>query len=139
MDKKFSPLLLLILLIGLSIGLCGCSKAKTIIVFNHDPITKENILNNANEFSKDKRIYYIFITEKKLPTTEIRIRVIKREEKANFSLGKIVYSNDFRLYKDQMYYYNDYIRINEAGYYLMAIYMKSNMARPIAVADFQVK
>ena len=120
-------------------GFCGCNKPKTIILFNTIPITKENLLSNSSEFVVGKRIYYIFITETPLKTELIRVRVLKRDEKANFAINKLAYSNDFKLYKDQVYYFNDYVVIHEAGYYCMAIYAKNNMKRPLAVADFRVK
>ena len=68
----------------------------------------------------------------------VRIMVLKRDEKANFEPGKIVYSNDFRLNKDQIYYYNDYIVIHEAGTYCMAVYNKNSMERPLMIGDFRV-
>lgn len=119
--------------------LTACNKPQTIILFNSAPITKENFLTNATEFSVGKKIYYIFITEKPLKTDSIRIRILKRDEKVNFEITKSVYSNDFRLYKDQIYYYNDYIVMNDAGYYCMVIYAKNKMDRPLVTADFRVK
>ncbi|MFA7659490.1 MAG: hypothetical protein WCY19_08665 [Candidatus Gastranaerophilaceae bacterium] len=119
--------------------LTACNKPKTIILFNKEPITKETLLRNSTEFIAGKRIYYIFITQKPLETGMIRIRVLKREEKVNYETSKIVFSNDFRLSKDQIYYYNDYIVMNEAGTYCMEAYAKNNMERPLAIADFRVK
>lgn len=119
--------------------LTACNKAPTIILFNREPITKENFLQNSTEFTVGKKIYYIFITEKPLKTDSIRIRIIKRDEKVNFNTTSIVYSNDFRLYKDQIYYYNDYIVMNEAGYYCMAIYACNKLDRPLVIGDFRVK
>ncbi|MEI8128746.1 MAG: hypothetical protein WCG95_03915 [bacterium] len=117
----------------------GCDRPKTIILFNNAPITKENILSNATEFTLGKRIYYVFMTEKKLETDLIRIRILKRNEKANFQPTKLFYSNDFRLYKDQIYYYNDYIVIHESGYYGMVIYAQNQLNKPLATANFRVK
>lgn len=131
--------ILIFLVLFFAFTLCGCVKPTTIILFNKEPITKENLLNNSSEFTVGKRIYYIFITEKPLETNEVRVRVLKKEEKADFEINKIAYSNDFRLNKDQVYYYNDYIVMHEAGYYCMAIYAKNNMQSPLAMADFRVK
>jgi len=135
MQKK---VISLILFIGLAFALCGCSKQTSIILFNKFPITKDNLLHNSSEFVAGKRIYYIFITQKPLKTDMVRIMVLKRDEKANFEPGKIVYSNDFRLNKDQIYYYNDYIVIHEAGTYCMAVYNKNSMERPLMIGDFRV-
>jgi len=135
MYKKF---IYLILFAFISLGLCGCDKPTSMILFNKYPITKENLLTNASEFVAGKRIYYIFISERPLQTDMVRIQVIKREEKANMALGKIVYSNDFRLSKDQVFYYTDYLVIHEAGYYCMAVYDRNDMERPFTVGDFRV-
>lgn len=133
--KLFSFLLILCLFVGIT----ACEKPKTIILFNKEPITKESLLDNSTEFVAGKRIYYIFITEKPLETNQIRVRILKKDEKANYQNTKMAYSNDFRLSKDQAYYYNDYIVINEAGYYCMTVYAKNNLERPLAIADFRVK
>lgn len=117
----------------------ACNKPTTIILFNREPITKENFLKNSTEFTVGKKIYYIFITEKPLKTDSIRVRILKKDDKANFAATKIVYSNDFRLYKDQIYYYNDYIVMNEAGYYCMVIYACNKLDRPLIIGEFRVK
>lgn len=117
----------------------ACSKPTTIILFNNAPITKDNFLNNATEFFAGKKIYYLFITEKKLDTEFIRVRVLKRNEKVDYEITGLAYSNDFRLYKNQIYYYNDYIVINEAGYYCMVIYTKNRLTTPLVTANFRVK
>ena len=130
-------LLLLIMFFGLL--QCGCNRQQSIILFNNFPITKANLLKNSTEFVAGKRIYYVFITELPLATTQMRVRVLKRDEKANNQAIKLVYSNDFKLYKDQVYYYNDYIVINEGGAYCMEVYAKNDLSAPMAIADFMVK
>lgn len=135
MYKKFVCLLILICT---TFVLSGCNRPKSIILFNKYPITKENLLENSNEFVAGKRIYYIFITENPLKTKMVRIQVKKREEKANMAIGKTVYSNDFRLNKDQVYYYNDYLVIHDAGYYCLYVYSKDNMYSPLMIGDFRV-
>ncbi len=136
MYKKFISF---ILLICVSLGLSACQNEKAIILFNNNPITKETLLNNATEFTAGKRIYYIFITQKPLKTNLIRIRILKKAGKSAFVPVKLVYSNDFRLNKDQIYYYNDYIVINESGDYCMAIYARNALDKPLAIASFRVK
>lgn len=136
MHKK---LFSLILLFCLAIGVSGCDRQKNIILFNHNPITKETLLNNATEFEVKKRIYYIYISQKPINTEFIRVILQKREEKADFVATKVVYSNDFRLNKDQIYYYTDYLVLEDGGYYCMKIYATSNLSRPLAIADFRVK
>lgn len=128
----------IILVFCLGFMLCACSKQKTIILFNQNPITKENLTENPNTFRADKRFYYIFISEKPLETPSIRVRIFKRDAKAYSKITKLVYSNDFRLSKDEVYYYTDYFVMNEAGQYCMFIYATNNLKNPLAVADFKI-
>lgn len=138
MVKK--KLLFLIICFSFMFILCGCDKPnKSMILFNKNPITKDNLLTNSSEFLVGKRIYYIFISEERIDSNFIRVRVLKRDEKVNYVATKLLYSNDFRLYKDQVYYYNDYIVMNEAGTYCMLVYAGNNLNGPLAIADFQVK
>lgn len=136
---KVNKILLCGLIIFLTFFSTACHKPNTIILFNTAPITKENMLNNATEFVAGKRIYYIFITEKPLTCQYIRVRIIKRDDKAQNQAIKMFYSNDFRLNKDQIYYYNDYIVMNESGNYCMIVYARDKLSIPLAVADFKVK
>lgn len=128
-------------IISLILCLCfsSCRKPHTIILFNHQPITKENFLNTSVNFYKDERIYYVFISEKPLKSDYIRVQIIKKDEKTEWWGTKIAYANDFKVYKDQVYYYNDYIVLNEAGYYYMRIFAKNNLETPLVTASFFVR
>lgn len=138
MFKK--KLLFFILCFSFMLILCGCDKPnKSMILFNNYPITKDNLLNNTKEFTVGKRFYYIFISEEPIDSTFLRIRILKRDEKVNFVATNVIYSNDVRPYKDQVYYYNDYMVINEAGTYCMLVYAGNNLNGPLAIADFRVK
>lgn len=119
--------------------LSGFKKPTTMILFNTKPITKETVLNNSIEFPVGERIYYLFITEKPLKSDMIRIELRKKEEKAEYWGVKVVYSNDYRLYQDQLFYYNDYIVLHDAGHYYMLIYSKDRLDKPLAVSDFYVR
>lgn len=138
MIKK--KLFFLILCFSFMFILCGCDKPnKSMILFNKYPITKDNFLTNSSEFTVGRRIYYIFISEEPIDADFIRVRILKRDEKVNYVATKLVYSNDFKPYKDQVYYYNDYIVMNEAGTYCMLVYAGNNLNGPLTIADFRVK
>lgn len=136
MKKKLLTILSILFLSFIS---CACHRPDTIILFNKYPITKDNLLDNSSEFVVGKRFHYIFISEKPLEADSIRVRILKRDDKANYEAIKLVYSNDFRLNKDQIYYYTDYIVINEAGYYCMLVYATNKLDAPLIKADFRVK
>lgn len=138
--KNLTVRLLIIMIVFCStISVGVCKKSAAILLFNTQPITQNNLLDNSSEFLVGQKIYYIFITEKPLKTDAIRVRVLKRDEKALNEITKIVYSNDYRLYKDQIYYYNDYIVMHEAGNYCLIIHSKKDLRKPLVVADFKVK
>ena len=120
-------------------GLSACDTPQTTILFNDNPITKENLLQNSTQFKVGKKFYYIFITQRQIETKFIRVKILKRDEKANYQPTKVVYCNDFRLSKDEVYYYTDYMVMNDAGYYYMLIYAMNRLDKPLATADFQVK
>lgn len=134
--NKFKILIILIFFVCIITS--GCKKSTTMILFNSNPITKETVLQNDVNFIVGQKIYYLFITEKQLPSTTIRVELRKKDEKTEFWGVKIVYGNDYRLYKDQLYYFNDYIVLHEAGHYYMLVYLRNNMDKPLAVADFYV-
>jgi len=127
------------LILFLSLGLSGCDKNAPIILFNHNPITKETILNNSISFKQNERIYYIFLTQKPLTSPYIRVQVIKQDEKVEFWGTKVIRSDDYKLSKDQAYYYDDYVVLGETGHYYLLVFSKDNLAKPVAYSDFFVK
>lgn len=135
----YKTFLSILIIVFLTLGLTACNKPQALLIFNDNPITKENLLQNSSEFKVGKKFYYIFITEKPLETNIIRVRILKRDEKADYQPTKLVYSNDFKLNKDQIFYYTDYIVMNDTGYYYMLIYDKNYLDRPLVAADFRVK
>lgn len=139
MNKKYLYFILFLFLTFCTITFSGCAKKTSMILFNQYPITKENLLSNSSEFVQGKRFYYIFVTERPLDSSMIRIRILKREEKADFTASKLIYSNDFKPSKDQVYYYTDYLVLHETGYYCMQIYSTDLLNSPLAVADFKIK
>ena len=78
------------------------------------------------------------MTDKPLETNAVRIKIYQRDKNADYQVNKLISSNDFRLRKDQIYYYDDYIVIHESGYYYMAIFALNGLDRPLATADFKV-
>ena len=126
----------LIIIIGLFCT--ACKKNKSLILFNHYPITKDNILNNSTVFTAGERIYYVYLTRKELKTEDIRVKIYKRNWDAKGAYGDVVYSNDFRLKKGEIFYFTDYIVMHKAGNYIMHVYKKDYLWKPDAIADFRV-
>ncbi len=132
-------LLLLSVLIITIFMVSSCSREeKSLILFNHNPITRLNVLENATDFKVDERIYFIYMTKKNLEGEDIRIKIFKRDSKANGLMNTLVYSNDFRLKKGEINYFTDYIVMQKSGDYAMLVFRKDNLWRADAIADFRV-
>jgi len=116
----------------------GCTKNRTILLFNHHPITENNITDNSREFQTGEKIHYIFITGKKLKSNIIQVKVMKMEEKWNYAPTKLAFANRYKMTKDQMFYYTDYVVFHEEGYYSMYIF-SDELPHPLAIEPFRVK
>ena len=120
--------------------LCGCNvSSKSLILFNNQPIVKENLLKDKKFFSIDKRVYYIFLTEKKLTNDFIRVQVFKMSDKASFGGAEVVRTKDFRLMKNEGYYFTDYFVFHEPAHYVLQVFSHDDFTRPLAVNDFYIK
>lgn len=118
---------------------CACTGDKPAILFNTNPITKENVMDYSTVFKPNVRIYYLILLPKKVHSRYIYIQVIKKDN-AYERLGfKLYWANTVRLKDEQMYYYDDYIVINEPGAYIMKVYSKDNPQQMYAMAHFYVK
>ena len=55
---------LLIVLVFCLIGLTACTYERGLILFNVQPITRENALQDQKVFNEGQRVYYLFIAPK---------------------------------------------------------------------------
>ncbi len=117
----------------------ACDRVKPSILFNNAPITTQNVMNLTNTFATGMRIYYLVIIPKPIKSRYVYIQIIKKDG-ANERLGyKMFYGNTVRLKDEEMYYYDDYIVINEKGTYVMKIYSKDNPTKVLTMAQFWVQ
>ena len=133
--KKLKYLIILFACIFIT----GCSYEKGLILFNNEPITKNNLIHDKKVFSENSRIYYIFIAPKKIKSEFIRVQVFKMTDKAPWGGNEVVRTKDFRLMKNERYYKTDYFVIHENGRYVMQVFLHDNLKAPIAVNDFYVQ
>lgn len=132
-------LVLILSLLFITIISAACDTDKASILFNRDPITKETVMNNSTVFSKGERIYYLILMPKTVRSRYIYVQVIKKDNAyAQFGY-KLYWANTFRLKDEQMYYYDDYIVLNENGNYIMKVYSKDNPQRALTQAQFFVQ
>lgn len=117
----------------------GCVYARGMILFNTEPITKENALTDQINFQVGNRVYYLFIAPKRMKNDYIRVQVFKMIENAPWGGNEVVRTKDFRLMKDQRYYYTDYFTFHTTGKYVMQVFSMDDLQHPLAVDFFFVK
>ena len=136
--KKFLILLFVSVLILFPLS-ANAYKKKGILLFNTEPITKENALNDRMVFNAGERVYYLFIAPKRMNNKFIRVQIFKMIETAPWGGNEVVRTKDFRLMKDQRYYHTDYFTLYEKGRYVMQVFSIDDLQYPLAVDFFYVK
>ena len=130
----------IILLAALSLILfCGFVYDRGIILFNTQPITRENALSDEKIFEEDKKIYYLFIAPKKMQNKYIRVQIFKMTDLAPLGGAEIVRTKDFRLMKDERYYHSDYFTLYTKGKYVMQVFSIDDLQHPLSIGDFYIK
>lgn len=132
--KKFLFLTFLILFF-----LTACTFERGIILFNVEPITRKNALQDQKVFNEGQRVYYLFIAPKKMQNEFIRVQIFKMTEDAPWGGNEVVRTKDYRLMKDERYYQTNYFTLHEKGRYVMQIFSHSDFQHPLALNDFYVK
>lgn len=133
MKKLFLTLLFCVLLF------CGCKYDRGIILFNTQPITKENVLHDNKTFTTGQRVYYLFIAPKRMENRFIRVQIFKITDKAALGGADIVRTKDYRLMKDERYYHTDYFILHEKGRYVMQVFSTDDLMHPLSLNDFYIK
>ncbi len=134
--RKFK--LFLILLFS-SVLFSACVYDRGIILFNTQPVTKENALSDAKVFSVGQRVYYLFIAPKRMENKFIRVQVFKMVENAPWGGNEVVRTKDYRLMKDERYYHSDYFTFHESGRYVMQVFSIDDLQHPLSIGDFYVR
>lgn len=119
--------------------LSGCKYDRGIILFNTQPITKENVLSDAKIFHSGDRIYYLFIAPKRMDNKFIRVQIFKMTDKAPWGGYEVLRTKDYRLMKDERYYHTNYFVLNEKGRYVMQVFSINNLQHPLSIGDFYIK
>lgn len=132
--KKFLTIFIFIMLFA-----TGCSE-KAYIVFNTQPITRENILNGSYLFKKGERVYYVItLPPEKVLTKKILIQVYKRGSRDMRYGYKLVYGKKVFLNEDEQYYYTDYYVFAEGGLYEFKVYSADNPTKELTSNIVQIK
>lgn len=131
----------LILLLCIFILVCtGCGdKEKANIIFNAEPITEDTVMHPSRVFAEGQRIYYLFFTPEKLTSKFIRVQVFKINDTVNRGGYSIYWTNDYRVMKQNMYYYYNNFTIHQKGRYVMQIFSVDKLTKPLAYNEFWIK
>ncbi len=132
-------ILRLVFLVAIILGLSGCTFERGIILFNVQPITRENALQDQKVFNEGQRVYYLFIAPKKMKNEFIRVQIFKMTEDAPWGGNEVVRTKDYRLMQDERYYQTNYFTLYEKGRYVMQVFSHSDFQHPLALNDFYVK
>jgi hypothetical protein len=121
------------------ITLTACVYDRGIILFNTQPITKENALSDEKVFEAGQRVYYLFIAPKRMQNNYIRVQVFKMIDNAPWGGNEVVRTKDYRLMQDERYYHTNYFTLYEKGRYVMQVFSINDMQHPLSIGDFYVK
>ena len=131
--------LFLLLLTASVIFLTGCTYDRGLILFNKEPITEQNALNDSKTFTPGSRVYYLFIAPKEMDNEFIRVQIFKMFDKAPWGGNTVLRTKDFRLMKNERYYHTDYFTLYETGRYVMQVFSHDDFQHPLALNDFYIK
>lgn len=134
--KKF---LTLIAICFVMLAVCGCDGDKPGILFNRYPITEDTVMNYEQVFERGKRIYYLVVMPEKIHSRYMYLQIIKKDNDYGRLGYKIYYGKNIRLKNENIYYYDDYIVINEPGAYVMQIFSRDNPQKVLTMGEFWVR
>jgi len=117
----------------------GCSE-QAYIVFNKQPITRENVLDGCYLFEKGERVYYVVtLPPDKVLTKKILLQVYKRDNKEMRYGYKLIYGKNIFLNEGEQYYYTDYYVFADSGLYEFKVYSADNPTKELTSNIVQIK
>jgi len=117
----------------------SCVYQRGIILFNKEPVTRENALQDNKVFNEGSRVYYLFIAPKEMKNEFIRVQIFKMTDKAPWGGNEVLRTKDYRLMKDERYYHTNYFTIYEKGRYVMQVFSHEDLQHPLALNDFYIQ
>ena len=137
MIKRSLILILLILTIIICSG-CNLQKDKIYLIFNSEPITKENALDEVRHFDLGQKTYYAILAPNGFKYHMIRVQVYKQDDKVERFGYTIYQTKDFILDINKNYFIND-LRIGGKGLFIMHIFYLNDKNFPIVRGEFWIK
>ena len=109
------------------------------ILFNNNPITEENVLDNSVYFAAGQKIYYLILLPKNVRSRYLYIQIVKKDNDYGVLGYDLYWSRNVRLKDEEVNYFTDYVVINQKGFYIMQVYSKDNPTKRLTAAEFYVK
>ena len=117
----------------------GCGRfSKNVIIFNDEAFSKDNFNQVKTGFYAGERIYYLFASPDKFKAPYIRVQVSSVTDKVHTLFYKPIWSGDYRLMKDEVYYYTNYFVLHQKGKYLVQVFRMDDLHHPLAFAFITV-
>ncbi len=117
----------------------ACDEEKPGILFNKYPITVDTVMGHEQVFERGTRIYYLVVMPQKIHSRFMYLQIVKKDNDYGRLGYKVYYGKDIRLKDEQIYYYDDYIVINQSGNYVMQVFSRDNPRTPLTMNEFWVK
>ena len=117
----------------------SCKYDRGIILFNSQPISKQNALNDQKTFESGQKVYYLFIAPKRMNNEFIRVQIFKMTDKAPWGGNEVVRTKDYRLMLDERYYHTNYFTLYDKGRYVMQVFSHSDFQNPLAINYFYIR
>lgn len=136
MKKIF--LTVIICLMFMTLSACSRQTDKPVILFNHQPITEQNVTDYSNTFARGMRIYYIVLMPKTQNSRMLMLNVYKIGDRGRFGYSQYL-SRTIRLKDEETRYYTDYIVLNSKGAYIMEVKSYDNPQKTLAQGRFFVE
>ena len=131
-------LFLIIVTLLVMVFTCACDNSESYIIFNKHPFTSETMTSSTNIFAPGERIYYLVTTPQPVESKRLLIQVYKMGDKERLGYD-LVWGKQVKIRDEQVYYYTDYIVLNERGAYVMNAYSKDNPTQLLSSNEFYIK
>lgn len=129
--------ILTLILLFVSILCVGCSDKSSHILFNKYPFDSDTVKATTNVFKSGERIYYLVVIPKPVKSQRLLIQVVKIGKEGRLGY-ELVRGKQIKMRDEQIYYYTDYIVMNEAGTYEMRVHSKDLPPKLLTVNRFFV-
>lgn len=136
--KKF---LLIVITLFIAVFSCACDKDKAVILFNKYRFTPQTINSNSNTnvFKPGERIYYLVTLPKPVESKLLMIQIVKEGGQGDRYGYELVWGKTVKIRDEQIYYYTNYIVLNQTGAYIMKVFSRDDPTKLLTSAYFYVR